>query len=311
MDTNYLIPTVDEDYSFSSHFKYLIPHLNNKRPVLLSGPQGCGKTTSFLQHFARKNRPVLRINLNGETSISDLVGYFKVANKEMQWMSGAIQFCMENGIVLLVDEIDCGTPEIMSIFNPVLEERPVLVLKEKDNTPIYPKEGFQVVATANSVGWMQGQKFKFAGTGSVNAALLDRFFISKADYLPLEEEIRLLMKKAPFLVINATNPLIKTEAGVACRVANGIREAFMNNSISTTMSFRGLLDYMDTLNAVIYNDYADDKGNITIRIDQSCEARKKAMEISFYPRIPKDQTMLIDELIQRYSDAVADPDMVF
>jgi len=78
---------------------------------------------------------------------------------------------MERGAVLLLDEIDLASNKIMCL-QPILEGSGVFV--KKINKWVKPKDGFNVVATANTKG--QGSEDgKFIGTNVLNEAFLERF----------------------------------------------------------------------------------------------------------------------------------------
>ena len=90
--------------------------------------------------------------------------------------------------VLLLDEIDLASNKIMCL-QPVLEGSGIFV--KKINKWIQPKQGFNVIATANTKG--QGSEDgKFIGTNVLNEAFLERFpvtFEQKYPSVKIENKI--------------------------------------------------------------------------------------------------------------------------
>ena len=95
---------------------------------------------------------------------------------------------MERGAILLLDEIDLASNKIMCL-QPILEGSGVFV--KKINKWVKPKDGFNVIATANTKG--QGSEDgKFIGTNILNEAFLERFpvtFEQKYPSLSIEKKI--------------------------------------------------------------------------------------------------------------------------
>lgn len=76
------VPPADENYVFDEKTSrnLLLSFIENDR-ILLVGATGCGKSSLIVQLAARVNWPVRRINLHGETSVSDFVGQWVVEAK--------------------------------------------------------------------------------------------------------------------------------------------------------------------------------------------------------------------------------------
>jgi MoxR-like ATPase len=102
---------------------------------------------------------------------------------------------MERGAILLLDEIDLASNKIMCL-QPILEGSGVFV--KKINKFVKPKEGFNVIATANTKG--QGSEDgKFIGTNILNEAFLERFpvtFEQKYPTMSVEKKILVNTLKA-------------------------------------------------------------------------------------------------------------------
>lgn len=193
------IPTLDEKYRLQPLIADVIDSIYQGENVILSGGTGVGKTTHILQLAARIGQPVLRINFNGETRMSDLVGKVQVINGETRWVDGVLPMAMRHGYWLILDEIDFAEPAVLSLLHPVLEEDSMLVLKENNGEIIHRHPKCRIFATANSIGGMQERSSSYAGTTEMNEAFLDRWQVIMVANLKAEEEIKVLRNKVPAL----------------------------------------------------------------------------------------------------------------
>ena len=111
---------------------------------------------------------MIRVNITIETDEDDLLGGLRL--KDGQTNLTIIQLSRKEA-VLLLDEIDLASNKIMCL-QPILEGSGIFV--KKINKFVKPKQGFNVIATANTKG--QGtEDGKFIGTNVLNEAFLERF----------------------------------------------------------------------------------------------------------------------------------------
>ena len=109
-----------------------------------------------------------------------LLGGYRLRDGDTVWQNGPVIEAMERGAVLLLDEIDLASNKIMCL-QPILEGNGIYV--KKINKFVKPKDGFTVVATANTKG--QGSESgKFIGTNVLNEAFLERFPITVEQSYP-------------------------------------------------------------------------------------------------------------------------------
>lgn len=196
---NNLIPEVRENYRFQKFVAHVIDSIHLNQAVLLSGGTGVGKTTHISQLAARINQPLLRINFNGETRLSDLIGKNQVINGETVWCDGVLPQAMRHGYWLLLDELDFADPAVLSLLHPVIEDQPMLVLKENKGEVIKPHPNFRLFATANSIGAMQERASAYQGTNQMNEAFLDRWQVIFVDNLSEKDELRVVRDEVPGL----------------------------------------------------------------------------------------------------------------
>jgi len=236
---NPYVPAINKSFHFSDHTKDIaLDILENKR-VMLVGHTGCGKTSCIEQLAAHTKNGRIRVNLNGQTTISDFVGYQTVKDGSMGWIDGALPKAMREGYWLILDEIDFAEPGILSILNSVLEPNGNLTLKEKGDEVVTPHPDFRLFATGNSIGCMQDYRGLYQGTNIMNEAFLDRWRVYEIKYLPPEIEAKMLTSYLPILTKGVAVKIVK--------VANQIRKAFEEEEIGCTFSTRRLIDWAEQM----------------------------------------------------------------
>ena len=157
-------------------------------PVFITGLSGNDKTMGVTQACAELKKEMIRVNVTIETDEDDLLGGYRLKDGQTVWQNGPVIEAMERGALLLLDEIDLASNKIMCL-QPILEGSGVYV--KKINKFVKPKDGFQIIATANTKG--QGSEDgKFIGTNILNEAFLERFpvtFEQKYPTMSIEKKI--------------------------------------------------------------------------------------------------------------------------
>jgi cobaltochelatase CobS len=232
------IPELDKNYYFTELTNDIVDDLEENKKILLSGHAGCGKTSIFYQLASRINQPVVRVNMNGQTTVGDFVGMYTIKGDEgTVWVDGVLPLAMKMGWWLIIDEIDCADPSILAVLNSVLEAGGTLTLKEKGHEVVKPHADFRILATANAVGCMADRRALYQGTNIMNEAFLDRWRVYHVEYLPKADEIKVLLKKVK-----------KVDAAKAAKmvdVANAVRTSFEKGDLAATFSFRRLMDWAE------------------------------------------------------------------
>ena len=143
-------------------------------PIFVTGLSGNGKTLMVEQVHAKLNKELIRVNITIETDEDDLLGGFRLVNGETKFVPGPVIESMERGCTLLLDECDLGSNKLLAL-QPVLEGKGVFL--KKINKWITAKDGFNVMATANTKG-KGSEDGRFIGTNILNEAFLERFAIT-------------------------------------------------------------------------------------------------------------------------------------
>jgi hypothetical protein len=167
-----LVPVKNDTFVPWGHYEDINSILASKQfaPVYITGMSGNGKTTMVEQICAASGRECIRVNITAETDEDDLIGGFRLINGETKFVFGGVVQAMQRGAILLLDEIDLGTERMMCL-QPVLEGKGIYI--KKIGAFVKPASGFNVVATANTKG--KGESDRFVGTRCMNEAFLDRF----------------------------------------------------------------------------------------------------------------------------------------
>ncbi len=200
---------ISKPYRFQPFIKDVIDSIHARENVLLTGGTGVGKTTHLVELAARIQQPMLRVNLNGETRMSDFIGKMTVLNGQTVWVDGILPTAMRLGYWLLLDELDFADPSILSLLHPVLEVDPMLTLKENSGEIIRAHPLFRVFGTANSIGAMSERSGAYTGTNDMNEAFLDRWQVIYVDNLPEKEELMVIRNNAPGLNAAVAKKMVK------------------------------------------------------------------------------------------------------
>jgi len=214
-------------------------------PVYVTGMSGNGKTTMIEQVCAASGRECIRVNITAETDEDDLIGGFRLINGETKFVFGGVVQAMQRGAILLLDEIDLGTERMMCL-QPVLEGKGIFI--KKIGVFVKPAAGFNVVATANTKG--KGESDRFVGTRCMNEAFMDRFsYWFEQDYADRTVEARIIIRK-----MRAYGKEDKDFANYLVKWAETIRLGFKEGGLDDIITTRRLEEICKAF--AIFNDKA-------------------------------------------------------
>ena len=202
-------------------------------PCFITGLSGNGKTMGVTQACAELKKELIRVNITIETDEDDLLGGYRLKDGQTVWQNGPVIEAMERGAVLLLDEVDLASNKIMCL-QPILEGSGVFV--KKINKFVKPKDGFNVIATANTKG--QGSEDgKFIGTNVLNEAFLERFPITFEQSYPT-------MKIEKKILTNTLKAAGKTDDKFVDKLttwADVIRKTYFDGGVDEIISTRRLV----------------------------------------------------------------------
>ena len=241
-----LIPKKDPQYVAWGHFKDIKSILESKifYPIFVTGLSGNGKTSMVREVCAKLKRDMVRVNITVETDEDDLLGGFRLVNGETVWQDGPLVVAMKTGAVALIDEVDLASHKIMCL-QPIMEGQPIYL--KKINEVVYPAEGFNIVATANTKGKGSADG-RFMGTNILNEAFLDRFSATfYQEYPTTSSEEKILKKQFAKYELSEDDFVSKL-----VKWADVIRRSFKEGAVDDIVTTRRLIDITKTFS--IFNN---------------------------------------------------------
>jgi len=235
-----LVPKKDPQYVAWGHFKDIKSILESKifYPIFVTGLSGNGKTSMIREVCAKLKRDMVRVNITVETDEDDLLGGFRLVNGETVWQDGPLVVAMKTGAVALIDEVDLASHKIMCL-QPIMEGQPIYL--KKINEVVYPADGFNIVATANTKG-KGSSDGRFMGTNILNEAFLDRFAATfYQEYPTVQSETKILKKQFALKEMSEDDFVDKL-----VKWADVIRRSFKEGAVDEIITTRRLIDIVKT-----------------------------------------------------------------
>lgn len=234
MESENLVPSKFQGFVPWGHYKTMKQVVSSGMfyPVFITGLSGNGKTLMVEQIHAEQKKELIRVNITIETDEDDLLGGFRLVNGETKFVPGPVIEAMDKGCTLLLDECDLGSNKLMCL-QPVLEGKGVYL--KKVNKWITPKQGFNVIATANTKG-KGSEDGRFIGTNILNEAFLERFAVTIEQPYPAKS----VEQKIVLGSMTKYNKVDKKFAENLCTWAEVIRKTFYEGGIDEIISTRRL-----------------------------------------------------------------------
>lgn len=269
------VPIADPNYIFDLNLvKVVLLGIATPKfmPLLLWGLHGTGKTSVVEQVCARLNRPYMRVQHTVCTEEADIVGQWTVRNGGTEFQLGPLPDAMRNGWVYLADDWDFGSPAVLSLYQPVLEGKPLVIKNAPhDVRVIKPHPNFRFVATGNTNG-AGDETGLYQGTQIQNAANYSRYAVTyKVDYLSEDVEQQVLMNVCGLPEDCAKRLLV---------FAKEVRNGYINNQLSVPISTRELI-------------------SVGLILIMSCLNWRLAFELGYINRLSATDQTVVRGYIQR------------
>ncbi len=268
-----IIPEKMSNYVPFGHFKDVKNIIKSKIffPVFITGLSGNGKTLMVEQTCAALKRELFRVNITIETDEDDLMGGHTLVNGNIVYREGPVIKAMRKGAVLLLDEVDLGSNKLMCLQS-VLEGKGYLI--KKTGEWVTPKEGFTILATANTKG--QGSEDgKFIGTQIMNEAMLERFAITmQQEYPPVKTERMILSKE-----MGLTGEVDQDFCDKLVDWADVIRKTFYEGGIDDVITTRRLVHIVNA-----YRMFKDKMKSIEMCISRFDEETRNSI-LDLYTKV--------------------------
>jgi cobaltochelatase CobS len=280
------VPTVDANYEYDTKALYrVLQGIVDSNNTYLFGHTGTGKSTLVEQVCARLNFPLVRVNFDSEISRMDLVGRDTLVQENGQTVSkfvdGVLPDALSRPCMLLCDEVDFIRPDVMYVFQRVLEGNGLLI-SEDGGRRVDANPWFRLIATANTCG--QGDESgMYMGARPQSMATLDRFenWVS-VNYMQPEKETDWLKGVVPMLPDAMASQMIN--------YAGEHRIAFVGGKIMQPLSPRGLRAmakrFVSTMTLVNDEANAFEEAFGSTILDR-CTSQDKVVLEGLYQRINK------------------------
>jgi nitric oxide reductase NorQ protein len=198
----YYLPIGGEIEMFTAAFEERVP-------VLLKGPTGCGKTR-FVEYMAwRLGRPMTVMREEGkpagiegdfdqalplvtvacheDLTASDLVGRYLLEGETTRWMDGPLTRAVKAGAICYLDEIVEARKDTAVLIHPLTDHRRLLPI-EKRAQVLEASEGFLLVISYNP-GYQSALK-------DLKHSTRQRFIALEFDYPPRGQETQIIAHEA-------------------------------------------------------------------------------------------------------------------
>jgi hypothetical protein len=284
-----LIPQKDDSFVQFGNFSDIKKIIKSGifYPTFITGLSGNGKTFSVEQACAQLGRELIRVNLTIETDEDDLIGGFRLVNGETAWHNGPVIEALQRGAILLLDEIDLASNKILCLQS-ILEGKGVFL--KKIGKYIQPKEGFNVIATANTKG-KGSDDGRFIGTNVLNEAFLERFPVTFEQSYPTPATEQKILEG------------IALDLGVEDREfckrlvdwGDIIRKTFYDGGIEEIISTRRLVHIIRA-----YSIFGDKAKSIEVCVNRFDDETKQAF-MELYDKVDADFQMPSEDTIDTYT----------
>lgn len=169
-------------------------------PVLLKGPTGCGKTR-FVEYMAyqlfrgdasdkdrrKVQQPLLTVACHEDLSATDLVGRFLLQGDETVWQNGPLTRAVREGAICYLDEIVEARKDSTVLIHSLTDHRRMLPI-EKRGTMIDAHHNFLLVISYNP-GYQNVLK-------DLKPSTRQRFIAIDFDYPSVEEEAKIIVHES-------------------------------------------------------------------------------------------------------------------
>lgn len=137
----FYLPQGDECALFRTAF-------DNRLPLLLKGPTGCGKTRFVAHMAATLGRPLYTVACHDDLSAADLIGRYLLKGGDTEWVDGPLTRAVREGAICYLDEVVEARKDVTVVLHPLTDDRRMLPIDRTGETLI-AAPGFMLVVSYN------------------------------------------------------------------------------------------------------------------------------------------------------------------
>ena len=156
-------------------------------PVMLTGPTGCGKTRLVEYMAGLLGRPVATISCHDDLTSSDLVGRFMVSGGDVVWNDGPLTRAIKDGAICYLDEVVEARHDSLAVLHSLTDHRRTLYL-DRAGEVVKAPDSFMLVCSYNPAYRSSLKELK--------PSFRQRFVTLAMNYLAPEREAKLLVAEA-------------------------------------------------------------------------------------------------------------------
>jgi nitric oxide reductase NorQ protein len=192
-DNKILVPEADPFFYVSRETRNIIDKIrliSEKKPVnvLVTGRQGCGKSSLVRQYAAVYNKPLASFQIGILSEPGQLFGEYTLREGETSYKPFLFPEAIQTpGCVIHLEEIN--RPEHPKALNMLFS------LLAEDRQVWMDELGLLQVAKSVVFFATMNEGEEYVGTEMLDPALRDRFYTILMDYIPADVEVEVLVKK--------------------------------------------------------------------------------------------------------------------
>ena len=156
-------------------------------PVMLTGPTGCGKTR-LIEHMGEVlGRQVITISCHDDLTSADLVGRFMVTGGDVVWSDGPLTRAVREGAICYMDEVVEARHDSLAVLHSLTDHRRSLYL-DRAGEVLHAPDTFMLVCSYNPAYRSSLKELK--------PSFRQRFVTVAMHFLQPEQEVDVLVAEA-------------------------------------------------------------------------------------------------------------------